>query len=62
MKMSANSAQALEVLISTMRTALTRGLGGSTPKQGWNLAALNTAPELALGRDNEALVEWISIF
>jgi hemerythrin-like domain-containing protein len=34
MKMSANSVQALEVLISTMRTALTRGLGGSTPQTG----------------------------
>ena len=33
MKMSANSAQALEVLISTMRTASMRGFGGSTPNR-----------------------------
>ena len=29
----ANSAQALEALISTMRTAAMRGFGGSTPKR-----------------------------
>ena len=32
-KMPANSLQALEVLISTTRTASMRGLGGSTPNR-----------------------------
>ena len=60
-KHPANSAQALEALISTMRTASMRGFGGSTPNRRRGLAALDTAPELPLRRDNQVLIERIGI-
>ena len=53
--------QALEVLISTMRTASIRGFGGSIPNRAGGLAALDTAPEFPLGGDDEVLVEGIGV-
>ena len=44
-----------------MRTASIRGFGGSTPNRRRGLAALDTAPELAFGGDNEVLVERIGM-
>jgi hypothetical protein len=58
-KTSANFAQALEALISTIRTdACVRWLN---PKQAGHLAALHAAPELALGRHDEVLLERIGV-
>src|SRR5262249_12280662 len=57
----ANSAQALDVLISTTRTASMRGFGGSTPNGVGGLAALDTAPELACSRDNQVLIERVGM-
>ena len=61
MKIPANSAQALEVLISTIAHRLNARLRRLDPEQGRGLAALDTAPELALGGDNEVLVERIGM-
>jgi hypothetical protein len=47
--------------MSTIRTASIRGSGGSTPKESRGLAALYTAPEFSLSRDNEVLVERIGM-
>ena len=55
-KTAANSAQALEELMSTMRTASMRGFGGSTPNRRRGLAALHAAPEFPLGGDNQMLI------
>ena len=54
----ANSAQALEVLISTLRTAST-GSRRFHPKQPGRLAALDASPEFLLGRQQQVLVERI---
>ena len=59
--MPANSAQALEALMSTMRIASIRGLGGSTPNRRRRLAILDAAPELPLGGDDQVLVERIGV-
>ena len=56
----ANSAQELDELMSTTRTASMRARGGSSQEQARRLAALNAAPELFLGCEQEVLVERIS--
>ena len=58
-KSPANSAHELDELISTTRTASMRGRGGSNAEQTRRLSALNAAPELLLGREQEVLVERI---
>ena len=44
-----------------MRTASSLRLRRLDPKQPWRLAALDAAPELALRRDNEMLIERIGM-
>src|ERR1700747_1986486 len=46
--------------MSTMRTASSRGLGGSRPNRR-GLTALDAAPELLLGRQEKMLVERIAV-
>ena len=58
---SANSAQELEALISTIRTASSRGRGGSTPNSRGSFAALDAAPELLLRREEQMLVQRIGM-
>ena len=59
-KIAANSAQAFDELVSTMRTASTRARRFDR-KQGRGLAILDTAPELPLSSDNQVLVERIGM-
>ena len=47
--------------MSTMRIASIRGCGGSTPNRLRGLAALDTAPELALSRDQKVLIERVGV-
>jgi len=62
MKIAANPAQVLDAVISTMRIASSRGLGGLDPKQlRLLLAVLDAAPELALGGDDQVLIERIGM-
>jgi hypothetical protein len=58
-KLPANSAQALEKLISATRTASIRGRGASTPEEVRGLASLEAAPETLLGRQQQVLIERI---
>ena len=60
-KTAANSAQAFEELMSTMRTASMRGLRRLDAEQGRGLATLDAAPELPLGGNDEVLVERIGM-
>ena len=55
----ANSAQALEALISTMRTACNARLRWLDAEEGRGFAALDTPPELPLSGDDEMLVKRI---
>ena len=57
----ANSAQALDVLISTIADRLNARLRRLDPEEGRGLAALDTTPELPLRSDNEVLVERIGM-
>ena len=57
-KSPANSAQELDELMSTTRTASIRGRGGSTPNRRGG-SAFNTAPEALLGCEQKVLVEGI---
>ena len=59
LEMIANSAQELDALMSTIRTASIRGRGGSTPNSRGGIAAFDAAPELLLCREEEALVEGV---
>src|SRR6266699_2381661 len=58
-KIRPNSAQLLEALMSTTRTASIRGLGASVPERRGASAALNAAPELFLRGQKQVLVEGI---
>ena len=57
----ANSAQELEALMSTMRTASIRGLWRLDTEQPRGLAALDAAPELLLSGHDEVLVERVGM-
>jgi hypothetical protein len=59
--MVANSAQAFDEVMSTIRTASIRGFGGSTPKRV-GISPLSTQRQnLRLGRDDKVLVEGIGM-
>ena len=56
---AANSAQEFDALMSTMRMASMRGRGGSALIRWGVFARLDAAPELLLGRDQDAQIERV---
>src|SRR6516164_8529446 len=57
----ANSAQEFEPLMSTIRMASIRGFRRLNPNEARGLAAFDTAPELALGCNDQVLIERIGM-
>jgi hypothetical protein len=59
--MEAKSAQAFDGVMSTIRTASIRGLGGSIPKMAGVLSVFDAAPEFAFSGDDQVLVKGIGL-
>src|SRR5262245_61617985 len=57
-KSAANSAQELDELMSTMRTASIRGRGGSA-RTRWGTSPIATAPEFLFGRHEDVEIKWV---